>query len=199
MNDRYCAIYLRVSTSNQELGLESQERAIRSYMEQNQIIEYKVFSDLGQSGAKASRPAIDEMLVEVKAGRVHTVITFSISRLGRNVRHLLELVELFKKHDTVFISITERIDDSPLGRLLLAILGALSAMELENTRSRVLCGLANARAKGKILGRVKTINDKLIFELLSKGYKQNEIAKLLKCSPSAVSKIIKLNKSPSRN
>ncbi len=62
MNDRYCAVYLRVSTNGQELGLESQERAVRLYLEQNQISSCKIFSDLGQSGAKSSRPALDEMM-----------------------------------------------------------------------------------------------------------------------------------------
>src|SRR5690606_16242138 len=157
--ERYCAIYLRVSTNQQELGLESQERAILSYLEQNQITGYRAFSDFGQSGSKTSRPALDEMLREVRAGKVHTVVTFSISRLGRNVRHLLEIVEELKKHDAVFVSISERIDDSPIGKLLLAILGALAEMELEATRSRVRSGLANAKAKGIVLGRRKTIND----------------------------------------
>lgn len=192
MNESYCAVYLRVSTSGQ--SVESQERAIRSYMEQNGINRYKVFTDHGVSGAKASRPALDELINEVKARKVHTVITFSLSRLGRNVRNLLELVELFKEYTVVLVSITERIDDSPVGRLLLAILGALSAMELEYTRSRVLAGLANARAKGKVLGRVRTVNYDLILELHSKGYNNRKIAQLVKCDPSTVSKILKLNK-----
>lgn len=196
MSNRYYAVYLRVSTNGQELGLESQERAIRSYLEQNQISNYKIFKDLGQSGSKCSRPALDEMLLEVQQGRVQAVVTFSISRLGRNVRHLLELVEFFKERGTEFISLTEKIDNTPVGKLLLAILGALAEMELTNTRQRILCGLSNARAKGIQLGRRKTINDGLIIELSTKGYKQNEIAKLLKCSPSTVSKILKM-KNPS--
>ena len=196
---RYCAVYLRVSTSSQELGMESQERAIKAYLDLNQITEYKIFSDLGHSGSKSSRPGLDEMLREVTSGKITYVVTFSLSRLGRNVRHLLELIEVFRKHDTVFVSITEKIDNSPVGKLLLAILGALSEMELQNTRSRVLSGLANARAKGIQLGRKKTINDELILELHSKNYNQNEIAQLVKCHPSTVSKILKLKKAQSDN
>lgn len=191
MSNRYCAIYLRVSTGEQKT--ESQERAILNHLEQKGISDYRIFSDQGQSGSKNSRPALDEMLREVRLGNIHTVVTFSISRLGRNVRHLLEVVEVFKKHDTVFISITERIDDSPIGKLLLAILGALSELELDAIRSRIKSGLDNARAKGIQLGRKKHINDKLVIELHSQGYKQNKISELLKCSPSTISKIIKMN------
>lgn len=185
--------------SRQELGIESQHRAIMNYLEQNQMKNFVVFTDQGHSGSKSSRPALDEMLAEVRAGKVHTVITFSISRLGRNVRHLLELVELLRKHNTEFCSITERIDSSPVGKLLLAILGALAEMELQNTRSRVISGLNNARAKGIQLGRRKSVNDVLIKELHSQGYKQRKIASLVKCSPSTVSKILKLNKPDDKN
>lgn len=199
MSERYYAVYLRTSVSKQELGIESQHRAIMNYLEQNQIKNFVVFTDQGHSGSKSSRPALDEMLAEVKARKVHTVITFSISRLGRNVRHLLELVELFRMHDTEFCSITERIDSSPVGKLLLAILGALAEMELNATKSRVISGLINARAKGIQLGRRKTINDGLVIELHNKGYKHSQIASLVKCHPSTISKILKVKKSHSED
>jgi DNA invertase Pin-like site-specific DNA recombinase len=153
---RLSAIYCRVSTDGQQTGLESQIRALKDWCFRNQITDYELFADEGISGAKESRPALNRLMAMVEKDEVEQVIVFSFSRFARSTSHLLKGLKTFKEHGTRFISITEAIDtNSPLGVALYTILGALAQLEREMIIERVRAGLANARAKGKKIGRAK--------------------------------------------
>jgi DNA invertase Pin-like site-specific DNA recombinase len=186
--ERTTALYLRVSTDQQSSGLASQERALKEYCEHNHITSYKIFKDENQSGAKISRPALDEMMKDMREGKISTVIVFAFSRFARSTTHLLTALNEFKKHKTDFVSITEKIEtNSPMGIAMFTILGALSQMERELISQRVQAGLRNARALGKQIGRKKTRPSEMIRALLRQGMKYREIAKIAGCSHGAVS------------
>ena len=68
------ACYARVSTSDQKFGMESQIRALKEYCEQNQILDYELYTDENYSGAKVSRPSLDRMMTAVRNGEVSTVV-----------------------------------------------------------------------------------------------------------------------------
>ncbi len=72
--EKRVAAYSRVSTIEQVGGLESQERVLRTYCEQNSITGAEFFSDHGISGTKASRPALDRMMAAVENGEISTVV-----------------------------------------------------------------------------------------------------------------------------
>ena len=123
----------------------------------------------------------------VENNQVEQVIVFSFSRFARSTSHLLKGLKIFKEKNTRFISITESIDtNSPLGVALYTILGALAQLEREMICERVRAGMANAKAKGKRIGRVKQRNSVLIRSLLDAKLSYREIARIAKCSHGSV-------------
>ncbi len=150
------ALYARVSTDQQSTGLESQVRILKDYCEKNDIHNYEIFMDEGISGTKSSRPALDRMISAVNSGEVSSVVVYSFSRFARSTTHLLNALQIFKAKNVSFVSLTEKIDTStPVGIAVFSILAAISQLERDLIAERVKAGLANARAKGKLIGRKK--------------------------------------------
>ncbi len=184
---RINALYVRVSTDGQQTGLESQIRALKDWCFRNQISEYEIFADEGISGAKEDRPALNRLMKMVDNNEVEQVIVFSFSRFARSTSHLLKGLKIFKEKNTRFISTTESIDtNSPLGVALYTILGALAQLEREMIIERVRAGMANAKAKGKRIGRVKKRNSILIRSLIEAKLSYREVARIAKCSHGSV-------------
>ncbi|MBN8537975.1 MAG: recombinase family protein [Deltaproteobacteria bacterium] len=139
------------------------------------------------SGAKEDRPALNRLMKMVDNNEVEQVIVFSFSRFARSTSHLLKGLKIFKEKNTRFISTTESIDtNSPLGVALYTILGALAQLEREMIIERVRAGMANAKAKGKRIGRVKKRNSILIRSLLEAKLSYREVARIAKCSHGSV-------------
>ena len=181
------ALYCRVSTGNQSTGLEAQVRALRDYCSRNGITEYILFEDENQSGVKQSRPALDRMMKDVRDGLIGKVIVYSFSRYARSITHLLKALEEFRELKVDFVSTTESIDTStPLGSAIFAILAAVSQLERDLIAERVRNGLANAKAKGIRIGRLKTRDSDLIRKLRASGMTFRSIAKIARCSSGAV-------------
>jgi DNA invertase Pin-like site-specific DNA recombinase len=152
------------------------------------IANYQIFSDEGISGSKFSRPSLDKMMTEVRAGHVEKVIVYSFSRFARSVTHLLNALEEFRKYETAFISYTEQVDtNSPMGRAFFTIIAAISQLERELIVERVKNGLRNAKLKGKQIGRKKTRNSELIRSLLNSGMTLRAAARVANCSHGSVS------------
>jgi DNA invertase Pin-like site-specific DNA recombinase len=181
------ALYARVSTEQQSTGLESQVRFLKDYCDKNGIVDYEIFMDEGISGTKSSRPALDRMMAAVQSGEVGSVIVYSFSRFARSTTHLLNALSIFKQNAVNFVSLTEKIDTgTPVGLAIFAILAAISQLERDLIAERVKNGLANARAKGKHIGRKKMRDSDLIRKLLKAGVTYRRIAEIAKCSHGAV-------------
>ena len=179
-------LYLRVSTIDQ--SAESQARALNEWCTRNNIIDFETFTDHGVSGAKESRPALDKMMDRVKNHEAEQVIVFAFSRFARSTMHLLKGLQIFKDFKTRFVSITEQIDtDSSMGIAMFTILGSLAQLERSMIQERVKAGMRNAKAKGKIIGRIRKRNDSLIHSLLDAGLSFREVARIAKCSHGSVS------------
>jgi DNA invertase Pin-like site-specific DNA recombinase len=104
------------------------------------------------------------------------------------VTHLLRALEEFRKLNVGFVSITESIDtNTPLGAAVFTILGAVAQLERDLIAERVRNGLANAKAKGIRIGRLKTRDSDLIRKLRASGMTYRQIATIAKCSSGAVS------------
>ena len=186
-NKRKSVAYCRVSTALQGSGLEAQVRQVRVYCEQMGIKDVEIFTDENQSGAKQNRPALDRMMAAVKNNEVEQVIVPAFSRLARSTTHLLRALDEFKANNCSFISLSERLDTSTAaGKMAFTVLAAVSQLERELVIERVKVGLANARAKGKIIGRKKTRNSEMIRALRRKGLPYRAIADLCGCSHGSV-------------
>ena len=116
--------YIRVSTGNQQSGILSQQNAIQQYCKLNGIEKYKIFQDENVSGAKASRPALDDMLEQIKEGKCKHLIVFSFSRFSRSCSHLLKSLEFLETYKCRFTSVSEQIETSTImGKTLVALTG----------------------------------------------------------------------------
>jgi DNA invertase Pin-like site-specific DNA recombinase len=146
------AIYARVSTLDQEP--ENQLTELRRYAEARQWTIAEELIDHGVSGAKESRPALDRLVAAAKRRRFDAVLCWRLDRLGRNLRHLILMLDEFHALGVAFVSLAEGIDaTTPAGKLQLHILGAIAEFERARIAERVKAGLARARAHGKRLGR----------------------------------------------
>lgn len=186
------AIYARVSTAQQSTGLDAQVRALRTYCQQNNITDYIIYEDEAISGAKDSRPALNRMMKDVEEGKIERVCVYSFSRYARSTTHLLKALEIFKKRAVSFVSLTEKIDtDTPLGIAVFTIIGAISQLERDLIRERVINGLKAAKARGVRIGRKKMRPSQLIRRLRLSGLTYREISKISKVSQGAVAAELK--------
>lgn len=93
------ALYVRVSTDKQSNGLEAQLRSLKSYCETQGFGDCEIFRDEAISGAKSSRPALDELMTAIRNEKFSSVIVYSFSRFARSTRHLLEALEEFRSRN----------------------------------------------------------------------------------------------------
>lgn len=135
--------YVRVSTKEQNTA--RQEEIMKS------LGVDKVYIDR-MSGKNMERPALQEMMGFVREG--DSVIVESISRFARNTKDLLELTEELNSKRVQFISQNENIDtDTPAGKFMLTIFGAVAELEREYIRQRQKEGIEIAKEQGKYKGR----------------------------------------------
>jgi len=147
------AVYARVSTLDQTT--ENQLAELRRYIAARGWSAQE-YIDEGVSGAKESRPALDSMLRDARRRRFDVVVCWRLDRLGRNLKHLITLLEDLQALGVAFVSLNEGIDaTTPAGRLQMHILGAIAEFERARIAERVRLGLARVRAQGKQLGRPK--------------------------------------------
>jgi DNA invertase Pin-like site-specific DNA recombinase len=96
------------------------------------------------------------MVTDARRRRFDVVVCWRLDRLGRNLKHLITLLEELKALGVAFVSLAEGLDaTTPAGRLQMHVLGAIAEFERERIRERVLAGLQRARSQGKRLGRPK--------------------------------------------
>jgi DNA invertase Pin-like site-specific DNA recombinase len=120
----HCAIYVRVSTSDQQPENQLQELRVYASARGWTSTEY---IDRGISGSTDRRPALDQMVADARRRRFDVLVVWRLDRLGRSLRHLVTLLEEFTSLGVGFTSLNEGIDfGTPAGRLQLHVLAALA-------------------------------------------------------------------------
>ena len=135
--------YARVSTldQNQELQTDALEKAGCE----------KIYKDK-LSGSRHDRPGLKEALEYARQG--DCLVVWRLDRLGRSLKHLIEVVEGLEAQGVGFISLQEGFDTTTSGgKLIFQIFGALAEFERNLIRERTKAGLEAARARGRIGGR----------------------------------------------
>jgi DNA invertase Pin-like site-specific DNA recombinase len=151
MKTKRAAIYVRVSTNEQETDM--QETELREYCD-NRSWSCTVYQDRGQSGAKNDRPALNALLADMRKRKFDVVIVWSLDRLARSLKQLLTIAEECKSLGVDLVSLKQNVDTTlPAGRLTFQVLGAVAEFEREMLRERVRAGMAQARRAGKRVGR----------------------------------------------
>lgn len=153
------AIYARVSTHNGQ-NPEMQLEELRAYCKRRGWEIAGEYVDVGISGAKEHRPALDRLLVLCRKRSVDAVVVYRYDRFARSLRQLVNALEEFRALGIDFVSLHEGVDTStPNGRLVFGIFASIAEFERELIRDRVRSGLASAKARGKRLGRPRVIVD----------------------------------------
>lgn len=142
--------YARVSTQDQNLDLQK-DALVASGCE-------RIFTDVA-SGAKADRSGLNELLSFLRPG--DTLVVWKFDRLGRSLRHLLDVVNTIHDKGAGLRSLQENIDTSSSGgKLIFHVFGALAEFERDLIRERTQAGLSAARARGRKGGRRKVMDEK---------------------------------------
>jgi DNA invertase Pin-like site-specific DNA recombinase len=151
MKTKRAAVYVRVSTNEQET--EMQETELREYAE-NRTWSSTVYRDKGYSGAKNDRPALNALLADMRKRKFDVVVVWALDRLARSLKQLLSIAEECKALDVDLVSLKQNVDTTlPAGKLSFQILGAVAEFEREMLRERVRAGMAQAKRAGKRVGR----------------------------------------------
>jgi DNA invertase Pin-like site-specific DNA recombinase len=156
--------YARVSTGEQTLDLQLDALTKAGCG--------KIYQETA-SGAKADRPVLDEVLSYLRKG--DTLIVWRLDRLGRSLKHLIEVVAALAERGIGFKSVTEQIDTTtPGGKLIFHVFGALAEFERDLIRERTHAGLAAARARGRLGGRPRKLTDAKSLDLARTLYAGGE-------------------------
>ena len=192
--------YIRVSTTLQkEKGnsISNQIDLIKKYCNQNELQLDRIFEDKGISGMKKNRLGLNEMFESIKNDNIDCVIVYSLSRLGRKLKDVIEFIDVLTKHNIQFISLKENFNNNDIvGKLMFNILGSINEFEVnlvserirdvkqfKKSKNEVYCG--NILFGKKRIGKKLVNNDeeleilKKISDLRSMNYSYNKISKYL--------------------
>ena len=159
--------YIRVSTAEQ-----NESRQIKALLERG-IEQDDLFIDK-QSGKNTDRPRLKDLLGYVRKGDI--VYTESISRIARNTKDLLTIVDTLQQKQVDFVSLKESIDTTtPQGKFMLTVFAAMAELERDNILERQREGIAIAKEQGKYTGRQPIKVDDTLFKDTVTRWKKGEI------------------------
>lgn len=168
--------YARVSTNEQ--NLDGQLDLLKKHGCERIFQEHA-------SGAKSTRPELDRMLDQLRAGDV--VIVVKLDRISRSAKHIIELSEKFEELGVDFVSINDQIDTTtPTGRFFFRLMASYAELERDLIVERTKLGLAAARARGRKGGRPKASEETI--KAAKSMYKAGDLSIAEICNTLNISK-----------
>jgi site-specific DNA recombinase len=158
-----CAIYTRKSSEEgleQEFNsLQAQREACEAFIDsqwhEGWIRVRASYDDGGFSGATMDRPALQQLLADIKAGRVDTIVVYKIDRLTRSLADFAKIVEILDAKGASFVSVTQQFNTTTsMGRLTLNVLLSFAQFEREVIGERIRDKIAASKKKGMWMGGV---------------------------------------------
>src|SRR5467141_3932472 len=156
-----CAIYTRKSSEEgleQEFNsLHAQREACEAYIQSQRHEGWtclpQAYDDGGLSGATMDRPALQQLLADIQAGKVDVVVTYKVDRLTRSLADFAKIVEIFDAKGVSFVSVTQQFNTTTsIGRLTLNVLLSFAQFEREVTSERIRDKIAASKRKGLWVG-----------------------------------------------
>ena len=178
---------MRVSTADQHP--ETQLHELRQFADQRGFEIVEEYTDLGISGTKARRPALDRMLKDAHRRRFNVVLVWSCDRVARSTKHFLQVLDKLNDLGIQFLSQREAIDtDGPLGRAIVVIVSAVAERERSLIVERVRAGMRRAKLDGRRIGRTpldvdrgEIVRDRLAGSSLTKVAKKHGVSRATVC------------------
>src|ERR1700693_5184511 len=158
-----CAVYTRKST---EEGLEqafnslhAQREACEAFISSQRHEGWTVlpqhYDDGGFSGGTMDRPALHQLLADIRAGKIDTIVCYKVDRLTRSLADFAKIVEIFDEKGVSFVSVTQQFNTTTsMGRLTLNVLLSFAQFEREVTGERIRDKIAASKRKGMWMGGV---------------------------------------------
>ena len=192
-------LYPRVSTEDQFRNghsLDEQKERMLKLCDYKNYEVYKVYEDAGISAKNMNRPAFQEMIQDIKDGKINKIIVYKLDRLTRSIKDLEEICTFLEENNCSLESMCEDINTSTAnGKFFIRMLTILAQLEIERTSERTKFGMVGAVKKGHFVGRPPIGYDKVdkklvindiesevirrIFDLYIKGVAANAITKIL--------------------
>ncbi len=156
-----CAVYTRKSTEyNLDLAfnsLDAQREACEAYIKSQAHEGWRPilgrYDDGAFSGASLERPALQQLLTDIRTGQIDVVLVYKVDRLTRSLADFAKLIELFDAHGVSFVSVTQSFNtSSSMGRLTLNVLLSFAQFERELIGERVRDKIAASKRKGIWVG-----------------------------------------------
>jgi site-specific DNA recombinase len=156
-----CAIYTRVSTDQRleqdfnslDAQYDASQAYIRSQAHAGWTLLRAKYDDGGFSGGNTERPALQQLLQDVRDSKVDIIVVYKVDRLTRSLADFAKLVELFDKHNASFVSVTQQFNTTTsMGRLTLNVLLSFAQFEREVTSERIRDKISASKRKGLWVG-----------------------------------------------
>ena len=156
---KVAGIYIRVSTEDQAregFSLGEQEEKLKQLCDYKGYEVYKVYCDAGISAKDMEhRPKFQEMLKDMKDGKINYIVAYKLDRVTRSVRDLEELISQLEKYNTYLVCDRDDVNTSTAnGRFFVRMLTVLSQLEIEIVSERTKFGLNGAIKSGHLPGQV---------------------------------------------
>lgn len=165
-------LYPRVSTEDQSRfghSLDEQEEKLKQLCEFKDYEIYKVYREEGVSAKNMERPKFQEMIEDMKNGKINKIVVYKLDRLTRSIKDLESICTMLEEYNCSLESVAEEINtDTANGKFFIRMITILAQLEIERTSERTKFGLVGAAKKGHLSGRPplgykKIDNDKGIF------------------------------------
>ena len=145
------AIYTRQSVDRPDsISVESQAEICRREVEGT---EYKIYTDKGYSGKNTDRPAVQDLISDIKAGKIKRVIVYRLDRISRSVLNFANLIDIFQRYKVDFVSTMEKFDTgTPIGKAMLMIVMIFAQLERETIQQRVIDAYRSRSKRGFYMG-----------------------------------------------
>lgn len=150
--------YVRVSTDEQAregISLENQKAKVESYCSLHDLELVNTIEDAGKSGKDLNREGMKALIESIKSRQINAVIVYKLDRLSRKVIDTLNLIELMRKNNITFHSITDNIDTkTAMGKFFLNVMASLAQMERDLISERTKDALQHKISRNERAGQI---------------------------------------------
>ena len=190
------AIYARVSTSDQTNTI--QIRELKEYVDRRGWEVAGTYQDQ-MSGAKASRPGLNQLLADARLRKFDAVLVWKLDRFGRSLVHCVGAIQELQALGIRFIAISQGLDtdqSNPAAQLLMHILAAVAQFERELIHERVSAGMRAAKTHGtktgNAIGRPRRVFDRTeVVRLRAAGLSIGSVAHQMRIGVGTVVRVLK--------